>query len=65
MAANGRWDLIRRLKVKLVCFQKVVPWLRWLIAGLLPRTPVFDPRSVHMGFMLDKFNNGRGLHPII
>jgi hypothetical protein len=31
-----------------------VPWLRRLVAGLSPRRPGFDPRSVHVGFVVDK-----------
>jgi hypothetical protein len=31
-----------------------VPWLRQLVAGLLPRRPGVDPMSVHVGFVVDK-----------
>ena len=31
-----------------------VPWLRRLVAGLPPRRPGFDPRPVHVGFVVDK-----------
>jgi hypothetical protein len=31
-----------------------VPWLRRLVAGLPPRRPVFNPGSVHVGFVVDK-----------
>jgi hypothetical protein len=35
-------------------YQIAVPWLRRLAAGLSPRRPGFDPRSVHVGFVVDK-----------
>jgi hypothetical protein len=31
-----------------------VPWLRRLVAGLSPRSPVFAPWSIHVGFVVDK-----------
>jgi hypothetical protein len=37
-----------------------VPWLRQFVAGLSPRRPEFDPRSVHLGFMVDKLALGQG-----
>jgi hypothetical protein len=37
-----------------------VPWLRQLVARLLRRTPVFDPGSVHVGFVVDKVALGQG-----
>jgi hypothetical protein len=33
--------------------RKAVPWLRRLVAGFPPRRPVFDPKSGHMGFVVD------------
>jgi hypothetical protein len=33
---------------------RAVSRLRQLVAGLLPRRPRFDPRSVHVGFVMDK-----------
>ena len=36
-----------------------VPWLRPLVAGLSPRTPGFDPGSVHLGFVVDKVAVGQ------
>jgi hypothetical protein len=36
-----------------------VPWLRRLAAGLPPRRPGFDPRSVHVGFVADKVALGQ------
>jgi hypothetical protein len=32
----------------------VVPKFRWLVAGFPPRRPWFEPRSGHVGFMVDK-----------
>jgi hypothetical protein len=37
-----------------------VPWLRQLVARLLRRRPVFDPGSVHVGFVVDKVALGQG-----
>jgi hypothetical protein len=31
-----------------------LPWLRWSIAGLTPRSPAFGSRSVHVGVVVDK-----------
>jgi hypothetical protein len=31
-----------------------VPWIRWLVAGLSPRRPGFAPRSINVGFVVDK-----------
>jgi hypothetical protein len=31
-----------------------VPWLRKLLAGLSLRRPAFDPRQVHVGFVVDE-----------
>jgi hypothetical protein len=36
-----------------------LPWLRQLVAGLLPRRPEFDPGSVHVGFVVDKVALGQ------
>jgi hypothetical protein len=30
-----------------------MPWLRWLVAGLSPRRPGFEPRSVYVGFVVE------------
>jgi hypothetical protein len=40
-----------------------VPWLRRLAAGLPPRRPGFDPRSVHVGFVVDKVALGQVFPP--
>jgi hypothetical protein len=39
---------------------KVVPLLRKLVARLLRWRPVFDPGSVHVGFVVDKVALGQG-----
>jgi hypothetical protein len=44
-------------------FQKALPWLRRLAAGLPPRRPGFDPGSVHVGFVVDKVALGQGFPP--
>jgi hypothetical protein len=36
-----------------------VPWLRRLVAGLSPRRRGFDPRSVNVGFVVDKVAMGQ------
>jgi hypothetical protein len=36
-----------------------VPWLRRLVAGLSPRRSLFDPGSVHVGFVMDKVALGQ------
>jgi hypothetical protein len=33
-----------------------VPWLRSLVAGLLPWRPGFAPVSVHVGFVVDIYD---------
>jgi hypothetical protein len=36
-----------------------MPWLRRLVAGLLPRRSGFDPGWVHVGFVVDKVALGQ------
>jgi hypothetical protein len=36
-----------------------MPWLRWLVAGLSPWGPEFVPRSIHVGFVVDKVALGQ------
>jgi hypothetical protein len=36
-----------------------VPWLRSLVTGLSPRRPGFAPRSIHVGFVVDKVALGQ------
>jgi hypothetical protein len=38
---------------------RVVPWLKRLVAGLSPRRPGFAPGSIHVGFVVDKVALGR------
>jgi hypothetical protein len=35
-------------------YYKAMPWLKRLVAGLSPWRPGFAPRSIHMGFVVDK-----------
>jgi hypothetical protein len=42
-----------------------VPWLRRLVAGFPPRRPGFEPRSRHVGFMMDKVATGAGFLPVL
>ena len=44
--------------------QMAVPWLRRSVAGLFPRRPGFDPRSVRVWFVLHKVALGQGLLPV-
>jgi hypothetical protein len=37
-----------------ITYMKALPWLRRLVTGFSPRRPVFAPRSVHVGFVVDK-----------
>ena len=36
-----------------------VPWRMWLVDGLSPWRPRFDPRPVHVGFVVDKVTLGQ------
>jgi hypothetical protein len=47
-------DGVLLLRVNKTQDQKAAPWLKRLVAGLSPRRPAFDPRSAHMGFVVDK-----------
>jgi hypothetical protein len=42
---------------------KAVPWFRRLVAGLSPRRSGFAPRSIHVGFVVDKVTLGRVFSP--
>ena len=44
---------------------KDVPLLRWLVAGPQPRRPGFDPRSVQVGFVMDKVALGQGFPQVL
>jgi hypothetical protein len=55
-------ELTWHLTVDLTRFQRprrAVPLLRRLVTGLSPRRPWFDPRSVHVGFVVDKVALGQ------
>jgi hypothetical protein len=38
---------------------RAVPWLRRLVIDLSPRRPVFEPGSMHVGFVVDKVALGQ------
>jgi hypothetical protein len=46
-------------RIRTIEESRAVPWLRRLVAGLSPRSPVFAPRSVHVGFVVDKVALGQ------
>jgi hypothetical protein len=50
---------MRNLKYEVYVRPKAVPWLRWLVAGLSPRRPGFEPGSIHVGFVVDKVALGQ------
>jgi hypothetical protein len=55
VTALGRADIARNCPSEtLIPLIWAVPWLRRLVAGLPPLSPVFDPGSVHVGFVVDK-----------
>jgi hypothetical protein len=33
---------------------RAAPWLRWLVGGLSPQSPGFNPRPVCVGFLMDR-----------
>jgi hypothetical protein len=43
----------------LIMVYLAVPWLRRLVAGLSPWRPEFTPRSIHVGFVVDKVALGQ------
>jgi len=45
--------------VAVLLHKSAVQWLKWLIASLWVRRPWFDPRAVHVGFMVDKLARGQ------
>jgi hypothetical protein len=47
----------------LVIWVLAVPWLRRLVPGLSPRRPGFDPRSVHVRFVMDSVALGQVFSP--
>jgi hypothetical protein len=42
-----------------------VPWFRRLVAGLSPPRTGFDPRSVHVGFVVDKVALGQAFPRVL
>jgi hypothetical protein len=44
---------------------EAVPWLRRLVAGLSSQRPGFDPKSVHVRFVVDKVALGQGFLPVL
>jgi hypothetical protein len=44
-----------------VATKRAVTKLRHLVAGLSPRSPGFDPRSLRVGFVVDKVTVGQVL----
>jgi hypothetical protein len=57
---NNYKHAIREVKSKSFQTQiKAVPWLRRLVAGLSPRRPGFDPKSVQVGYVVDKVALGQ------
>ena len=44
---------------------RCVPWLRGLVTGLSTQRPGFDPRSVHMRFVVDKVELEQVFLPIL
>ena len=39
-----------------------VPWLRRFVVGFSPRKPRFDPRPVHIGFVVGKVALGQFIY---
>ena len=44
---------------------KEFPWLKRLVADFLVRKPAFDPRQVHMEFVVDKAILGQGVPRVL
>jgi hypothetical protein len=42
-----------------------VLWVRWLVAGLLPSRLGFNPRAVHMRFVVDEVALGQVVLPLL
>jgi len=42
-----------------------VLWVRWFVAGLLPSRFGFNPRAVHMRFVVDKVALGQVVLPLL
>jgi hypothetical protein len=41
------------------CIHLAVQWLKRLDADLLPQKPMFDPKQVHVGFVVEKVAIGQ------
>jgi hypothetical protein len=58
------WWLLDNLQTycnsHIVCFKSMdMPWLRWLVASLLPQRPEFTPVSLHVRFVVDRVALGQ------
>jgi hypothetical protein len=38
--------------------REALPWLKWLVANVLPQRPWLNARPVHVGFVVDKMAQG-------
>jgi hypothetical protein len=54
-----RWENNIKLDLKVIEWEGAVPQLKRLVAGFPPRRPGFDPRSGHVGFVVDKVTLGQ------
>ena len=60
-----RTESLYIIQVSVLIFAfKTEPCLRRLVAGLSARKPGFDPRSVHVRFIVDKVANGTGFFQV-
>jgi hypothetical protein len=50
--------LVKMLPLYEPRYVRAAPWLRRLVAGFPPRRPGFEPRSGHVGFVVDKVTLG-------
>jgi hypothetical protein len=60
---NTKLTLTNPKKAGYVRYGKAVSWLRRLVAGFTSRRPGFDPRSVQVGFVVDKVALGQVFPP--
>ena len=57
---NGRkmfsltYDLKLFVQYRLILVFKAVPWLMWLVTGLLRQRPGFGPKPIYMRFVVEK-----------
>jgi hypothetical protein len=60
VSGPGCWQRMgSRNQQKRKCLPKAVPHLMRLVAGFPPRCPGFDPRSGHVGFVVDRVALGQ------